>query len=268
MSNAIIVEPLAMPAITASATAAGFDPLNVANIFMGVVWKSPTGAATRTLTIDLGADTAFDTIALFGLTGAQPGWTIKVDAATAAQGSGFPGGSWSGTAETLLAGTAMPTSGRGKSLWMAPAVSPPPASRYIRLTFGSLSNAAVTVARVVVGERIQLHHNFQFGAALGVRDLGSFDFSARGVPLRRRGEKLRSAGISFPHAHRDEIEAVVNPLLERIGNTDEIVLVTDPDAHAQRQNRMYYGPLVGDLGTVWARADGFEARVNIVGLDR
>ena len=48
MSNAILVEPLAMPAVTASATAAGYDPLNVANIYMGVVWKSPTGAAIST----------------------------------------------------------------------------------------------------------------------------------------------------------------------------------------------------------------------------
>lgn len=267
MSNAIIVEPLAMPAITASATAAGYDPSFAGNDHMGVVWKSPTGAATRTLTIDLGADKEFDTIALFGMTGAQTGWTLKVDAATAAQGSGFPGGSWSGSTDTLLAGTKMPTSGRGKALWLAPDVSPPPASRYIRLTFGSLSNAAVTVARVAIGAKIQLHRNFQFGAAFGVRDLGNIDWSARGVLLRRRGAKLRSTGLSFPHAHRDEIEAKINPLIERLGNTDCICLVTDPDAHEQRQNRMYFGPMVGDLGVVWARADGFEARVNVVGLD-
>ena len=56
-------------------------------------------------------------------------------------------------------------------------------------------------------------------------------------------------------------------LIERIGNTDCICLVTDPDAHEQRQNRMYFGPMVGDLGVVWSRADGFEARINVVGLD-
>lgn len=268
MSNAIIVEPLDMPAVTASATAPGHDPAYVGNIYMGVVWKSPEGAATRSLVVDLGADVAFDTIALFGLTGATPDWTLTVEAAAAAQGSGFPGGSWTGAPVPLLAGEAMPTSGRGKALWLAPEVSPPPASRYIRLTFGDLSDAAVTVARVVVGARIQFHRNFQFGAAFGVRDLGSFEFSARGVPLPREAEKLRSMGISFPHVHRDEVEAIVHPLLERIGNTKVVCVVTDPDPHEQRQNRMYFGPLVGDLGSVWARADGFEARVNIVGLDR
>ena len=268
MSNAIGMRPLPIASATASATAAGYDPTYVGNDYMGVQWKSPTGAASRSLVIDLGADTAFDTIALFGLTGAQPGWTLQVEAATAAQGAGFPGGSWVGTAAPLLAGSAMPTSGRGKALWLAPAVSPPPASRYIRLTFAALSNAAVAVSRVAIGTRFQFARNFQFGAAFGVRDLGSFDFSARGVPLRRRGEKLRSVGLSFGSVYRDEVEAIVHPLLELVGNTEPIVLVTDPDAHAQRQNRMYFGPLVGDLGTIWPRAIGFEWRVNLVGLDR
>lgn len=268
MSNAIGFKPLAIAAATASATAAGFDPAYVGNDYMGVQWKSPTGAASRSLVIDLGGDTAFDTIALFGLTGAQPGWTLQVEAATAAQGSGFPGGSWVGTAAGLLAGTAMPTSGRGKSLWLAPSASPPPASRYIRLTFAALSNAAVAVSRVAIGKQFQFARNFEFGAAFGVRDLGSFEFSARGVPLRRRAEKLRSVGISFGNVYRDEVEAIVHPLLEQVGNTEPIVLVTDPDAHAQRQNRMWFGPLVGDLGTVWPRASGFEWRANLVGLDR
>lgn len=267
MSNAIIIPPLAMPAVTASATAAGHDPMYVANDFLGVVWKSPADSTSQFLTIDLGTDTEFDTIGLFGLTGAQANWQMQVKVATAAQGSSFPAGSWVGGVETLLAGAAMPTSGRGKALWLAPE-SPPPAGRYVRITFGAPTNVAFTVGRVVIGKRIQLHRNFQFGAAFGVRDLGSFDFSARGVPLRRRGEKLRSVGLTFPHVHRDEIDDYTAPLLERIGNTEVIALVTDPDAHEQRQNRMYLGPMVGDLGYVWSRANGFESRANVVGLDR
>jgi len=267
VSNAIILAPLPFTGVTASSTASGYDPNYVGNDHMGVVWKSAAGAASRSIVIDLGADTAFDTIALFGLTGAQSGWTLLVEAATAAQGSSFPGGSWVGSAATLLAGTMMPTSGRGKALWLAPAVSPPPASRYIRLTFGSLSNAAVTVARVAIGQRIKLARNFQFGAAFGVRDLGTVDFSARGVLLRRRGAKLRTLGLTFPRVYRDEVEATVQPLIEAIGNTDCIALVTDPDVNAARQNRMYFGPLVGDLGSIWAKPGGFEWRANMIGMD-
>lgn len=264
MSNAIIVEPLAMPGVTASSTAAGHDAAFVANDHMGVTWQSGAGVDGQALYLDMGANVEFDTIAIFGLTGAQPGWQLQV---VAADTPDFGTGAWSDGAHALLAGSGMPTSGRGKSLWLAAAGDLPPPKRYIALNFTGLVTSSITVARVVIGKRIQLHRNFQFGAAFGVRDLGSVDWSARGVLLRRRGVKLRSTGLSFPHAHRDEVEAKVNPLLERIGNTDCICLVTDPDAHAQRQNRMYFGPMVGDLGVVWARADGFEARVNVVGLD-
>lgn len=268
MSRAIIVEPLAMPAITASNTAAGYSPANAGLDQLGVIWSSQAGASSRYLQIDMGADVAFDTIALFGLTGANATWLMQIFTATAAQGPSFAGGYWASGGMALLAGSAMPTSGRGKALWQAPAVSPPPPSRYIRIVIDVDAVQPVAIGRVVVGRKIQLHRNFQFGAAFGVRDLGSAEFSARGVLLRRRAEKMRSAGISFPSAHRDEVEAIVHPLLERIGNTECVCMVIDPDTHEQRQNRMYFGPLVGDLGTVWARADGFEARVNIVGLDR
>lgn len=265
MSNAIFLSPLPIVAAAASSTAGGYDVAYVANDHMGVTWKSGAGSSSQNVVIDLGADSAFDTIALFGLTGAQPGWTLQVQAATAAQG-GFGGSFWSSDPVTLLASSAMPSSGRGKAYWTPPPDTPPP-SRYIRLVFGSLSSAAVTVARVVIGKRFQPSINFKFGATFGVRDLGSLDFSVRGVLLRRYGAKLRTTGLTFPHEHRDKIEAIVQPLFERIGNTDCIAMVTDPDAHAERQKRMYFGPLIGDLESIFARPGGFEWRANMIGMD-
>lgn len=267
MANALILEPLALTpaAVTASNTAAGFAAGNVTRDDMGLVWRSSTGAATRVLTIDLGADVPLDTIALFGLRGALPGWQLTVALATAAQGP-FGGAFWDGTAGDLLAGSAMPVSGLGKALWQAPGGAPASA-RYVRLTFSGLVTAAVEVSRVVIGKRLQLARNFQFGAAFGVRPLGSVDFSRRGALVRRPGRKLRGLGIAFNHIHRDEVEAQVQPLLERVGNDNALVIVTDPDADAQRQNRMYFGFLTGDLGSVWARPGGFQASFNLVALD-
>lgn len=263
----MILAPLPMAAVTASASAPGRDPAHVGNDYMGVAWASPTGAATRTLTIDLGADIAFDTAVLLGCTGALPVWTLKVDIATAAQGAGFPAGSWSGTALPFLAGAVMPASGRGKALWFAPEASPPPAAaRYVRFTIGGLGTGAAVVARVAIGKRITLARNFQFGAAFGVRELGSVDFSRRGVLIRQRGAKLRSVGVTFGSVYRDEVEAVVHPLIEKLGGTECVALITDPDAHDQRQNRIWFGPMVGDLGTVWARAAGFEWQCSIADL--
>ncbi|MCK0533398.1 hypothetical protein [Sphingobium agri] len=266
MSNALVVKPLPMASISASSTVSGYDASYVANDHMGVVWKSAAGAASRTITVDMGADVVIDTALLLGCTGADASWTLKVEAATAAQGSAFPAGSWAGAVQTFLAGTAMPVSGRGRALWLAPA-SPPPASRYWRFTIGGLGTGAATVGRLVLGRKIQLERNFQFGAAFGVRDLGVTDFSVNGVLLRRRGKKLRSIGISFGAVKRDEVEAKVSPLIEDVGVSEPIAIILDPDTHEQRQNRIWFGPLVGDLGTTWAKPGGFEWRASLVSLD-
>ena len=264
MGNALLLEPLAMPSITASNTASGYSAGNVGNDFMGLVWKSDAGAAARNIVIDLGADKPVDTIALFGLFGAQPGWQLSVDLATSAQGA-FGGSFTSGPTESLLAGSAMPVSELGRALYRF--VSPPPVSRYVRLNFSSLGSAAVQVSRAVICSAIQLDRNYQFGAAYGVRPLGTVDFSARGVLLRRRGKKLRGVGITFGSIYKDEVEEKVQPLLERIGNDEPLCIVTDPDADAQRQNRMWLGFLTGNLGTVHARPGGFRADFNLVAID-
>lgn len=265
MSNAIVVKPLAFASITASSTAAGYDAAYMGNDHIGVVWKSAAGAATRTITVDMGADIEIDTALMLGCTGATADWTLKVEAATAAQGSSFPGGSWVGDTLPFLAGSVMPASGRGKALWLAPA-SPPPASRYWRFTIGGLASAAATVARLVIGRKIQLDLNVVYGASFGVRDLGSMDFSRRGVLLRQAGKKLRMVNVTYPAATRAEVEAYVHPLLEEVGNTAPIGFILDPDADDQRQNRIWFGPMIGDLGTIWANVTGFEWRANIVDL--
>lgn len=264
MPNAILLRPL--PAgVTASATAAGYDAAHVLADPAGVVWNSGTGAATRTLTFDMGADVLIDTIVLTGLAGAQSGWTWAISLATAAQGA-FGGAFWAGSAETLLAGTAMPTSGMGRALWQAPAGAPA-AARYLRITFAGLGTAAVQVSRAAIGAKIQLDRNFQYGAAQGVRPLGTADFSSRGALLRRHGPRLRGLGLSFAAVKRDEVEERVNPLFELVGNAHPIAIVTDPAAHAQRQNRIYFGVLTGNLGTINRRPGGWQADFNLVDLE-
>lgn len=265
MANAILLEPKAMAGITASATATGYDAANVALDPSGVVWNSGTGAATRSLTIDMGADTAIDCIVLTGLYGAQPGWTWTVDLATAVQGA-FTGSFWTSNSATLLAGEIMPESGLGRAFWQAEA-GVPAAARYVRINFAGLGGAAVQVSRVAIGAKIQLDRNFQYGAALGVRPMGSADFSTRGALLARAGVRLRGLGISFLHAHRDEVEERINPLFERVGNNRPIAIIRDPAPHEQRQNRIYFGVLTGNLGTINRRPGGWQADFNLVDLE-
>lgn len=265
MANALLIKPLPLANVLSSTTAPGYRASNIDRDEMGLVWRSSAGAATQVLTIDLGADQPVDTLIVLGLRGALPAWQLTVALATAAQGS-FGGSFWNGTAADLLAGSAMPVSGLGKALWLAPDGAPAVA-RYVRLTFSAIDNAGVQVSRVVLGQRVQLARNFRFGAAFGVRPLGSVDFGRRGVLLRQRGARLRGVGISFGHVYRDEVEQTIQPLLERCGNDEALAIVTDPDADAERQQRMYFGFLTGDLGTVWARPGGFQADFNLVAID-
>lgn len=256
MSNALIIKPLPWASITASSTAAGYDAAYMGNDHMGVVWKSAGGESTCQFAVDMGENVLIDTALLLGCTGAAAGWTLKVDTLDTA---------WFGETLPFLAGAAMPVTGRGRALWLAPA-SPPPPSRYWRFTIGGLNDAPATVARLILGRKIQLSRNVVYGASFGVRDLGSVDFSRRGILLRQSGAKLRTVNISYPAATRAEVESYVHPLLEELGNTGALAFILDPDADAQRQNRIWYGPMIGDLGTVWANVTGFEWRANIVDL--
>jgi hypothetical protein len=268
VSNAIFLRPLPFTVNSATNTVAGTSKDYLANDHMGVVWQGQHPAsASQHFIIDLGADTDFDTIALIGLTGSTTSWTIQVSVADAAAGPTFVAGGYDYAAVLLLAGAAMPAGGRGRSYWEKPAGGPS-LVRYVRVNIAAVAaGTTITVARLVIGKRIRPTRNFDFGAGAGVRDTGKVDWSARGVFLRRRGAKLRALGLSFNALHRDEVEESVNPLIEQVGSTGPILLVRDPDAHAQRQRRIYFGPMVGDLGTIQARADGFQWKCDVVDLE-
>lgn len=265
MSNAIIVRPLAITTASASSTAAGYDPLNATAMpgadYLGVVWQSATGASSRTFTIDLGADQVCDFVALLGCTGALSGWTLKVEAATAAQGNSFASTVYSGTVDPFLAGATALPSGRGVGWWSNGSTV---TARHWRFTIAGLGTAAVTIGRVVIGQKINLARNFSFGGVLAVRDQSSFDLSARAVPLWRRAAKLRTLGINFDNVHKDEIETSIAPLLAAHGNELPLFICTDPATDVLRQTRCFYGPLVGDLGMIWARANGWRWSANLI----
>ncbi|MCW2361607.1 MULTISPECIES: fibronectin type III domain-containing protein [Sphingobium] len=264
----MIMRPLPVAVLSGTNSLPGYQPSNIANDWLGMVWKGQAaGAASQSFIVDLREDLPADTIALLGLSGAASNWLLQVSAATNAQGA-FTGASHAWPAVPLLAGSVMFPSGRGRAYWEKPATGPS-AARYWRVTITTpANNTPVTVARVVIGQRLQPERNFSFGAAFGIRDHGKAEWSTRAVLLRRRGLKLRSTGLSFASLYRDEIENLIDPILAAVGATDPILLVTDPDPHAQRQNRIYFGPLIGDIGTIWARANaGFQWQANVVDLE-
>lgn len=261
-AKSFIVKPLPFSVFSAAATAAGYDLTNMSNDYLGVVWKGVAGSTTHYFDVDLGADTAVDFISLLGCTAASAAWDIQILAATAAQGPSFGTWIYASPQVGFLAGSAALPSGRGIGWWSNGA---PITARYWRIYIYKPSADIVTVGRLVFGSKIIPDREFVYGAAFGVRDLGTFDISPRGVPLWRRNKtKLRTLGITYANVYKNEVETALLPLAEQVGNELPVFICTDGTADAQRQRRCYYGPLQGDLGAVWARANGFEFRVNMV----
>lgn len=267
MANAEFLQPLLLPAITVSGlgTAAGFPPESMNNDYAGVIWRSGGGVATGYLQLDFGVNVHIDRLMLFGLSGFPANATVKIYSSTAAQGATYAG--WVSSALPLYAGSNRLPNGRGVSYVRMTETGGPPPSRYWRIEFGALANAVVDIGRLVLGKAYVPQRNFSFGGAFGIRDFSKVDFSARGALLRtRRPRKLRTVGISLPMAYRDEIEAVVQPMLESVGTDGPIALITDPDANAMRERRCYFGLLQGDLGSVWRNAKAWEWRADMVSL--
>jgi hypothetical protein len=273
MSNAFLMRPLQWAAISTDTVAAGFTAANLAPWpipRMGRVWRSTASGPFDHIYIDLGAVQPIDTIALFGIgsgnAAPSASWNWRVDLSNSPILSGFPPEAYIGSTAPLLAGSVLPASNRGKALWLAPSGAPASA-RYIRIALDTGSAVPLQIALVAVGQRFQPARNFNYGAAFGVRDLGQIDYSPRGVVLRRPGAKLRGMGLTFAALRREEVEDSLQRLFERVGNTDPVVLVTDPDAHPHRQNRMGIGHLTGNLGTIHRVPNAFQAELNFVAVD-
>ncbi len=276
VANALIIEPYGF-SIARADQLQGCPASNLANDYRGVIWRAPPGN-TASLVVDLGDDRPVDVVMLFGLAGNVPATASVIMAgATSVQGPGFDGqsvrdgGSGPGsfsveTGVAPFAGSDPTSPGNGVLFWRKP--SDWPANiRYLSLYATGLTATGYLIAsRLVIGQAIVLERNFSFGAEFGVKDLGAVEFSRRGVLLRNRGAKLRTMSLTFSSLRRDEVEQLTAPLLQRIGNTDCVALVTDPAPHAQRQSRCYFGPLVGDLGQTWRRANAWEAKINMVSL--
>lgn len=264
MAKAWIIQPLPIAAAAANRTVLG-SPLNVANDYAGLIWQTAVLEQYEEITIDLGSNRIVDTALLLGIGTSS---TPSMEVAAAKDGdANFAGPLYTSAIQYVLAGTSMPVSGKGVGIWDS-GTTPPGAYRYWRFRFFAFAAAyeLFAIARIVLGKRIRLERNFSFGGSFGVRDLGNLDFSARGVLLRRRAKKLRTVALTFSNVRKDEVEATTKPLLEQIGNTEMIALVTDPTPGAQLMNRCYYGPLVGDLGHTWRNAAAWEAKINLVSI--
>lgn len=241
---------------------------NLLNDYAGVVAQTSCtiGATNQAkIQLDMGANVSVDTILVFGVELFPTNGNLIINYATQAQGP-FTGAFSTDTSGSAYAGSAPMTTGKGVSFWM---LSAPVTARYFQIVYeagAGVGGKSVRASRVVIGQRIQLQRNFSYGGGPGVKDLGSMDFSRRGVIMRAIGKKLRILSLTFSNIKKDELQASIRPMLERQGITGPIAIVTDPVVDADRQNRCYFGTLVGDLGAVQRNAVAYEAKTNLVSL--
>jgi hypothetical protein len=260
MANAIIIEPLNIPTMTAEGSAAGTVPGNANNDWIGVVHRGTNTSPPAALQADFGAATSADTMALLSCNNAIATWSV---ACGPTLGSGA---TYSAGPLTFGAGAVAPVSGRLNALHLLPSVV---SARHWSANATTMTGGvAFECGRMVIGRRIDPAYNFSFGAAFGVRDLGGGDFSRQGVWLPTPGVRQRTIGLSFARTTRAEIEDMIGPLLERIGNGRFILVVSDTAASAQLQRRMFFGRLEGNLEMIWTRPglEGFEWRANLVSV--
>jgi hypothetical protein len=255
MGKAIIIEPLAGTITAPNGATAPTAASDLGNDWIGVQWTSTIASGSDAVDMDFGVATTFDTVAILSANFAAATWFL---AAGATQGAS----TYDSGPNTFQAGFVVPTSVRTNALIRT---GSPVTFRWLRVWLTDLTSF-FQAGRLVVGKAIAPAYNFSFGAAFGVRDLGGGDFSPQGVWLPRPGAKLRTIGLSFTRATKQEIEELISPLLERVGNGKFVLVITDPDVADQRQRRMYYGPLTGDLSMVWATAAGFEWRANLTSV--
>lgn len=247
MGKAFLVRPLSFTVSEVSGTAAGTAAADLADDNIGLVWRA-SGTVGVYAIIDLGATAP--SIDFYSFLSMLPASAVTIrarayDSLANAQAAGATGLSYDSTALAANAGANVPFTGRQNS-WGE--IAGGHSARFWRFDFGGLT-AAFEAARLVVGERLQFSRNFSFGRNKGIGDTGSVDWTPTGAMLRRLGAIFRTIDLRFESLSSAEVEDELEPILEIVGNTRPVLVVTDPDAHANRARRMWFGPITSPLST-------------------
>lgn len=258
MAHGLIVEPLAIAAVTAGSSAAGTTPDALGDDMIGVVHRG-TATPTDWVEVDLGSAQAIDFASFLAAEGAATGQRVR---AAATQGGLTTAPGFDSGVVAFAAGANAGAFGRLHSWWETPAAE---TWRWWRFDFSGLT-APFGAGRLVLGRRTAFARNFSFGVAPGIRDEGRADLAAGGALDRRRAARARTLAIAWQSLSRAEIETSLHPILERVGRTEMMLIVTDPAAAPERARRMFYGFVDEDIETPQRRYDQWEWRTRLVSV--
>ncbi len=234
MANIMIVDPVPVSAVTVRGT--GADNLLTAD--PREVWIDTGDAGFIVMDIDLGSIRPVDTVALCSIFNAAPGLSWFIQGGT---------GTWD---EVLLMDWAplrvpeRPGSLRTMThaLWSGS----DQVVRYVRIgiDLGGVPDAALTIGRLIVGDKFQPEYNNEWGAGRGVRDTSTVTRLPTGGVAVVEGAKYGTFSWTLGDLSEEETDRLYEMQLSS-GESRPVLVVEDPDRTAGLRNRIHYGGLTG-----------------------
>lgn len=235
--------PLVPASITASSAAGAFPDDNLADPQPKVVWQSAVGAGAVTITIDLGADTSIDTVALlFSTLSADATWDVL--GASAAAGVGALDDAASRILGSTGAGPRAGVTSRATRFHML-ATGTAVVVRYVRINLNDPTTTTIAAGIAAIGQAWAPFWNYEWGGGRRIDDLSDVQQLDGGELAIWRKAKVPTAKVSWGDMTDAELRALWS-ILSELGQSEPLLLIEDPDpAVAGLHERIHYGTLVG-----------------------
>lgn len=244
MSNGFLVRlvPLTSTMIVVSypGVDAAFPAAGLADPQPKVVFKSsmPSGTATLYIDIDLGANTAIDTVALL-FTNFTAGATWLLQGATAAAGSG---------AVATLSGFGAQAFGMASTTRANPRhgfiTATSVTVRYLRIIVTETALRVMQAGIVCIGQRWLPGFNFELGAGRKINDLSD----KRTLPGGEKGIWRKAKVPVFRATWSNIVDTELRDLwsiLSEVGESEPLLVIEDPDATTGQLERIHYCTIDG-----------------------
>lgn len=207
-------------------------------------WQANGDSAN--LTLDLGVDTAFDTVALLGMTGSAQ-QTARLRTSTSS------GGPTSGDlldSGALGFGSAYFDYRYGMFVYPLPA---PVSGRYVHFDLEDSGAARIRAGRLVVGTRTAVDYNFTAGSSLGWNDLSGSARSKGGQTHIWERRSFRKGILTFDYVSNAQRWGLIETLGRDKGNHGDVLALIDPGA-SNRPQQTIWGRLTDASPIAWSQA--------------
>ena len=225
----LIVPPLPIATI---ATSRGANAANLDTVDPREVWADSASGSPATITVDLGAPRALDTVWLGFVTppGAGATWSITAGVGGASE------------AQLLAPEPLRVPDAAGRfaattsALWRGAVAT----ARYLAVTVQQPAGAPLTIGRLIVGRAFEPARGKEWGSGRRPIDGGVVATLPTGGFAAVEGARRRYLTWTFGDLLPDEVEALEAIALDQ-GETRPLLVIDDPSRTAGLRNRLLYG---------------------------